>query len=77
MTHSKPLTKTRKEQGGCYHRPSQHIMDELLLKIKELLDAHCADAQASLDDLESNIETLEGYLSDVKDALSEVQAKIQ
>ena len=52
-------------------------MDELLLKIKELLDAHYADAQASLDDLESNIETLEGYLSDVKDALSEVQAKIQ
>ena len=52
-------------------------MDDLLLKIKELLDAHCADAQASLDDLESNIETLEGYLSDVKDTLSEVQAKIQ
>ena len=41
-------------------------MDALMQKIKELIDQHYADAISSLDDLESEISTLETNVSDVR-----------
>ena len=41
-------------------------MDELMQKIKELIDQQYADAISSLDDLESEISTLETNVSDVR-----------
>ena len=60
------LLQQLKEREGASTDPPTINMDELMQKIKELIDQHYADAISSLDDLESEISTLETNVSDVR-----------
>jgi len=52
------------------------IMDELMQQIKDLIDQHYANANSALDDLETEISTLETHISDLRSAYDELSSKI-
>jgi len=51
-------------------------MDELMQQIKELIDQHYAAAASSLDDLETEINTLESTIADLRSAHDDLRSKI-
>jgi peptidoglycan hydrolase CwlO-like protein len=52
------------------------IMDDLLAQIKELIEQHYAAANSSLDDLETEINTLESNITDLRSAHDDLSSKI-
>ena len=51
-------------------------MDELMQQIKDLIDQHYANANSALDDLETEISTLENNISDLRSAYDDLKSKI-